>query len=211
MAVILINPNSTEAMTDSALTAARKASPGIVFEGWTSRLGPPAIEGAEDGEAAIPPLLDLVRKASDAGAQAIVIACFDDTGLDAARDMAACPVIGIGEASYIMAGLLPGPAAVITTVAAALPVIRGNIRAQGHGHRIAEVIAAEVPVLTLDHDPVGAARAFARATERLEGAPATIILGCAGAVTIIEHLSGTLPYTFMDGVTAAARLCRAVT
>ncbi|WP_238367271.1 aspartate/glutamate racemase family protein [Mesobacterium pallidum] len=211
MAVVLINPNSTEAMTTSALAAARAASPGIAFEGWTSRLGPPAIEGAEDGEAAIPPLLDLVRKASDEGAEAIIIACFDDTGLDAARAMAACPVVGIGEASYIMAGLMPGQAAVITTVAAALPVITGNIAAQGHAHRVGEVIAANVPVLTLEHDPEAAAREFTKATERLQTAPSTIILGCAGAVTIVDRLNAALPYTFMDGVSAAARLCRAFT
>ena len=40
-----------------------------------------------------------IAKAEREGADAIVIACFDDTGLDAARALAAIPVIGICEAA----------------------------------------------------------------------------------------------------------------
>lgn len=59
MTVVLINPNSTEAMTQSALRAARAAAPDLTIEGWTSTYGPVSIEGPEDGARAIPPLLDL--------------------------------------------------------------------------------------------------------------------------------------------------------
>ena len=80
MTVLLINPNSPEAMTQGALRAARTAAPDLEFEGWTSTRGPVSIEGPEDGARAIPPLLDLVVRASSQGAQAIILACFDDTG-----------------------------------------------------------------------------------------------------------------------------------
>lgn len=208
--IILINPNSTQAMTDSALAAARAAAPDLVFEGWTSALGPASIQGPDDGEAAVPPLLDLVTQASDAGAAAIVIACFDDTGLAQARAQAACPVIGIGEASYILAGLYAGPAAVVTTVPEAVPVIRANIAATGHAAQIPQVVAANVPVLMLEEDTPRAARAFADAVAGLTGSPRTVILGCAGAVTVTDTLRAQMPYRFVDGVTAAARLCRAL-
>ena len=48
---------------------------------------------------AVPGLLE--RIAEDVAGRAptpIVIACFDDTGLDAARALALAPVVGIGEA-----------------------------------------------------------------------------------------------------------------
>ncbi len=210
MTVILINPNSTEAMTRSALSAARRTSPGISFEGWTSMQGPPVIEGAKDGAAALPPLLELVREASDAGASAIVIACFDDTGLARAQQVASCPVIGIGQASFVMADLMSGPTAVVTTVEAAVPVIKANISGSGHGHVVRSVVAAHVPVLILEDDPKSAVDAFAAAARTLPKDTANLILGCAGAVTIAEDIRERFSLNVIDGVTAAARLCRAL-
>lgn len=105
MALVVINPNATEAMTASILEVARAPRPGAEIEGWTSHLGPPAIKGEEDGRRATPPLLDLVVRASDGGASGIVIACFDDTGLEDARRRARCPVLGIGQAAFHVAAL----------------------------------------------------------------------------------------------------------
>lgn len=197
-------------MTQSALAAARAAAPDIPFEGWTSHNGPAAIEGAEDGARAIPPLLELVERASSEGADAIIIACFDDTGLDRAQALASCPVIGIGQASFVMAALLSGPTAVITTVAAALPVIEHNVAQSGFGHIITSITAAHVPVLTLEAAPDEAAAAFLRAAQGLAPTTKNVILGCAGAVNITEALRARLDLRVIDGVTAAAKLCRAV-
>lgn len=209
MTVILINPNSTQAMTQSALRAARQAAPDIRFEGWTSTLGPAAIEGPEDGASAVPPLLDLVRKASATGAAVIIIACFDDTGLEQAQCIAACPVIGIGQASYILASLMSGPTAVITTVAAAVPVITANIQAHGHAATISHIVAANVPVLALTDDPTTALEQFIGAAQQLPDETRNVILGCSGVVSIKEGFAKNVALNVIDGVSAAARLCRA--
>lgn len=208
MAVILINPNSTEAMTKSALTAARLAAPDLEFEGWTSAQGPAVIEGEADGARAVPPLLALIRKASDSGADAIIIACFDDTGLSEARRIATCPVIGIGQASFALAGLLSDQAAVITTVEAAVPVITRNIAQHGYSATIPQVLAADTPVLMLEEEPARAAAYFARTSTRVTPGTTLAILGCAGAVTIIGAVAKAVPFPVIDGVTAAAQLCR---
>ena len=52
----------------------------------------------------MPGLLAEIAKAPDA--DAFVIACFDDTGLEAARCATEAPVIGIGEAAFHMASLV---------------------------------------------------------------------------------------------------------
>lgn len=210
MTVILINPNSTEAMTLSALKAARTAAPEITFEGWTSHAGPPSIEGPDDGDAAIGPLLALVAKASQQGAQAIIIACFDDTGLKQARAIAHCPVIGIGQASFVLAAAITNKAAVITTVQEAVPVITQNIADLGLAGTIAHVCAANVPVLMLDSDPKAATRLFLQKAQSLPAEISVLILGCSGAVTIAAELRQTLSMRVMDGVTSAARLCQAI-
>jgi len=210
MAIILINPNSTEAMTRSALAAARAAAPELQFEGWTSHDAPPAIEGPEDGDRAIPALLDLVRAASAGGARAIIIACYDDTGLDEARAIAACPVIGIGQSSFVMASLIAESAAVVTTVEAAVPVIRSNIERHGLAGRITQVRAARVPVLDLETAPDRAAQRFIEAARALAPEPALIILGCAGAVSISRQVAEAMRRPVIEGVSSAARLCRAL-
>ena len=109
--IVIINPNSTVSMTEAMLETARAAlsqgvssavppaDPKTQILGWTSHEGRPSIQGPEDGAASTPPLLRLVKKASDSGASAIIIGCADDTGLTEARQIAACPVIGIGQAA----------------------------------------------------------------------------------------------------------------
>ena len=210
MKVIIINPNSTEAMTLSSVETAQKTTPEINFEGWTSFDGPPSIQGARDGEFAIKPLLELIKKANDQQPSAIIIGCFDDTGLQKARDVSLCPVLGIGEASFIFSNLHIGQTAVITTVYDAVPIIKKNIENAGYQNQINEVIAADVEVLELELNPAESALKFAKASKTLELNTQNIILGCAGAVRIRDEFEDITGFRAFDGVTSAAKLCRAL-
>lgn len=211
MTVVLINPNSTVSMTEAALAAARAAAPELDWAGWTNAGGPPAIQSAEDGAAATPPLLELVAKAEAEGAEGIVLACFDDTGLPEARAAATCPVIGIGQASFVMATLRGDRFAVVTTTSGSVPVIGENIRAGGFGPALVHLGAAEVPVLELERDPAAsAARIGAEVAVALEKGPATVVLGCAGMTHVIGLVRDACPVPVIDGVTAAALLMRGV-
>ena len=154
----------------------------------------------------------LLRQASDAGAEAIIIACFDDTGLSEARAIAQCPVIGIGQASFHLAALLSDRSAVITTVQAAVSVIEGNIAALGFKKQIGVVEAAHVGVSELS-------AGTAKALEKFSDVAANInkrenikkfILGCSGAIAITENFTARTGFTTIDGVTAAARLSLAI-
>ena len=117
--LLYINPNATGSMTDQVVAVARRAAlPGTEVLGWTNRHGPAAIQGAADGDAAVAGVLALLPAAREAAADVIVIACFDDTGLDLVRAAAHCPVIGIGQAAFHMAALLGHRFSVVTTLAA---------------------------------------------------------------------------------------------
>ena len=86
MRLLVINPNATASMTEKIAIAARAAVPaGVEVTALTNHAGPASIQGPADGLAATAGLLDLVRGAQ---ADAIVIACFDDTAL-AEADLAA--------------------------------------------------------------------------------------------------------------------------
>ncbi len=204
--IVLINPNSTTSMTDAMLRTARKTVPTARFEGWTSRDGPPSIQGAEDGILAEAPLLDLVVKASAEGASAIIIGCFDDTALNAARDIAICPVIGIGQAAYHFAAVAGRRFSVVTTLAVSVPILEANIGAYGLSGQLSKVRASGVPVLALEQDEHAATRQVIAEIERAasEDGIQSVVLGCGGMVDIEAKMRRTIGLPVIDGVRAAA-------
>lgn len=206
VSIVIINPNSTVSMTEAMVEAARQAEPGLTFEGWTSRDGPPSIQGAADGAAATPPLLELVRRASDRNARGIIIGCFDDTALFEAGKIASCPVIGIGQASYHYAALRNWRFSVVTTLQISVPVIEDNIRDYGLASHLARVRASEVPVLELENDLETAERmilAEAKRAERDDKIDA-LILGCAGMVHVTQSVHRALGIAVLDPVSVAS-------
>lgn len=206
--IVIINPNSTVSMTEAILITARSACPDAKIEAWTSHDGPPAIQGPEDGEACIPPLLKLVTKASDQGARVIIIGCFDDTGLDEARAVATCPVIGIGQAAYHLA-VLAGPRfSVVTTLAVSTPILEQNIRNYGLGGRLGKVRASGVPVLALETDvETSAIRVLAEiAQAQAQDDIQSVVLGCAGMSHIPARAGPEIKVRLIDGVKAAVQI-----
>ena len=157
MLIRVINPNTTAAMTATIGRAATEAAAaGTEIEAVTSTTGPVSIEGYYDEALCLPGLLMEIRKGEAAGADAHVIACFDDTGLDAARQLATAPVVGIGEAAYHAATLVAHKFTVVTTLARSIPALEHNLLKYGFERR-GHIRAAEVPVLALE-DRVGRAR-----------------------------------------------------
>lgn len=206
-----LNPNATVAMTDNIVAAARAALPEAAITGMTNRTGPPAIEGPQDGAAAIPGLMSLIPKARARGTDALVIACFDDTGLAEARAIAACPVLGLGQAACLMAAALGQRFSVVTSVAAAVPVIAGNIRALGLAGHCASVRASGLSVLEIDAGgPAVRDRLIAEIGLACheDGAKA-VVLGCAGMAALAPELAARTNVRLIDGVAAAAHLARA--
>ena len=110
--------------------------------------GPASIEGYFDEAFSLPGLLDEVAKAPDA--DAFVIACFDDTGLEAARCATSAPVIGIGEAAFHMASLVAYRFSVVTTLARSISAIEHNLAKYGFAGRCTRVRASDIPVLDLE-------------------------------------------------------------
>lgn len=206
MTVIIINPNSTKSMTEAMTRAAQDAVPELHFEGWTSHAGPAAIQGAEDGIRATPHLLELVRNADEQGADGIIIGCFDDTALQQAASVAACPVIGIGQAAYHFAALRHWRFSVVTTLAVSVPVIQKNIDTLGLTRLLAKVRASNVPVLALENDRDASEAAILEEAQRAESEDRVdaIVLGCAGMATLSKSVRDVITCDVVDPVVVAA-------
>ncbi len=213
MRVLVINPNSTASMTEGILSSALAAAASDVeVVAMTNHDGPAAIQGASDGIAATPGVVEACVKAATSGFDAIVIACFDDTGLAEARAASSTPVIGIGEAAFHAAMLFGGPFTVITTLPVSVPVIEANIAAYGFARSCAKVRASGLPVLSLEHDPPRARRVLeisARDAAEQDGAHA-LVLGCAGMAPFGAAMRAASGLPSVDGVAAAMGLARTI-
>lgn len=206
--IVILNPNSTVAMTEAMLATARQACPDKVIEAWTSHDGPPAIQGPEDGEACVPPLLKLVEQADAQGANAIIIGCADDTGLREAREIAKCPVIGIGQAGYHMAAMTGQRFSVVTTLPVSTPILKANITGYGLGGHLSKVRAAGVEVLALETDVDAASQrvlheiGMAQNEDNIQ----SVVLGCAGMSHIPERAGPEITVRLIDGVKTAVQI-----
>ena len=213
MIIHVVNPNTTAAMTARIGAAARAAAaPGTQILAGNPQSGPVSIEGYYDEAFSVPGMLEEIIKADKAGAQAHVIACFDDTGLEAARCIAHGPVIGIGEAAFHLASLVAHRFSVVTTLSRSIAAIETNLMKYGLDRRCAKVRACEVAVLALD-DPASGARAklsveivAAMAGEAAEA----IVLGCAGMADLAASLAQEHGLPVIDGVAAAVKLAEAL-
>lgn len=213
MRIHVVNPNTTASMTAKIAAAARvAASPATEIIATQPEMGPVSIEGYYDEAFAVPGMLARIRQADANGASAHVIACFDDTGLDAARCIATGPVIGIGEAAFHAASLVAGKFSVITTLSRSIPAIAHNLSRYGLAARAAGIRAAEVPVLELEDEASGA---LAKIRAEIEAAKAqdhceAIVLGCAGMADLAASLTGDHGLPVIDGVAAAVAFAEAL-
>ena len=211
MRLVVVNPNTTASMTAKIGTAAKAvASPGVEVLAVNPDFGPPSIEGYFDEAFCVPGLLAEVAKA--AGADAFVVACFDDTGLEAARCATEAPVVGIGEAAFHMASLIADKFSVVTTLPRSIAPIEKNLVKYGLSTRCAKVRAADVPVLALEEPGSDAARTIEAEIARAlaeDGAEA-IVLGCAGMTDLARALERKSGVPVIDGVACAVSLAEAL-
>ncbi|GAS94330.1 hydantoin racemase [Mycolicibacterium canariasense] len=201
----VINPNTTRAMTSTIEACARAvAGQGTEITGVTSEFGPPSIESHYDEAMSVPGLLDAIRRGEDQGVDGYVIACFGDPGLDAARELARGPVIGIAEAAMHTASHLGRGFSVVTTLARTMG--RAADLAEHYGmHRFCRGIhACEIAVLDLDTDPDARKIITEACREALETDDSdAIVLGCAGMADMCAAISADLGVPVIDGVAAA--------
>lgn len=212
MDLLVINPNTTSSMTETIAAAARGAAgQGTSIIARTAGMGPVSIEGYYDEVFAIPGLLQEIAAGQEAGARAAIIACFDDTGLDAARAMADIPVVGICESALALAAMVSKRFTVVTTMERSRVPIEELVDRYGMARR-AHVRAANISVLSLE-DPNSGARDKLRSeiTRAIaEDNAEAIVLGCAGMADLARTLQAEFGMPVIDGVGAAVKQAEAL-
>jgi allantoin racemase len=211
MKILVVNPNTTASMTKKIGIAARAiARPDTEIVATNSQDGPASIQGFLDVATCIPGLLAEVARHPDV--DAIVIACFDDTGLDAVRSMVSVPVLGIGEAAYHAASMVATKFSVITTLSRSVPGLESNLMRYGLAQKCARVRATDIPVLKLEEgDPATLCKIKSEIREAIAKDNAeAIVMGCAGMADLMAQLSEEFGLPVIDGVAAAVTFAEAL-
>lgn len=206
--VMVVNPNTTASMTDLVVAAARGvARPTTRLIGSTASAGVASVETNADEISGALAVLHQVERGERAGVDGYVIACFGDTGLAAAREVAAGPVVGMTEAALLTAALLAARFVVVTTPRRTLEQSHRVVRLLGLAHRCV-VRAVDIPVLNVAGGADAYAEVFeAAAREAMERDNAeALVLGCAGLCELTEPLRANLGIPVIDGVLAAVTI-----
>ncbi|MEX3073334.1 aspartate/glutamate racemase family protein [Vibrio alginolyticus] len=213
MKINLINPNTCQGMTDKiSVSAQTVALPHTEIIASSPVNGPESIESAFDETLAAAALLDVIRSGEEQGVDAHIIACFGDPAVDAAREIATKPVIGIAGAAFQLASLVSYRFGVVTTMTRTLPASEHLLHRYGYHHLCSGVRATDIPVLDLESLSVQTYQLLAdecRKAIKEDGAEA-IVLGCAGMSDLANELSEELNVPVIDGVTAAVKLAESL-
>jgi allantoin racemase len=213
MRLHVINPNSTRSMTDKIGACARSvASPGTEIVATNPASAPASIEGQYDEAMSLAGLLEEVRKGEQTGADGFVVACFDDVGLGACREIATGPVLGICEAAMHAASMIATGFSVVTTLDRSVPLIEDLALRYGMERRCRRVRAADIPVLALEEPGSNARQKLLDEITRAvrEDRCEAVILGCAGMADLTAWLTEETGVPVIDGVAVAVRMVEAL-
>ena len=210
----MINCNTSEDMTRDICTSANSyARPDTKINCVTPNTGPFTIEGFYDEVMAVQGLMEQILLSEKEGdADAYIIACFCDTGLYAARELTEKPVVGIAEASMVLASFIAGRFSIVSVQPRIRMMLEELARRIGLEHRLASIRNICFKVADT-HDSV---KAFEKAmieeakdTIEKDGAE-TIILGCSGAGPIAEALREVTGIPVIDPVAAAVKIAESL-
>ncbi|MGN7970565.1 aspartate/glutamate racemase family protein [Microbacterium sp. 22296] len=207
MRILLINPNTSWAMTEKIAEAAREvAGPDVLIEAACPVDGAAAIESHTDEIAAAAAVVELITadRAGSDPADAYVIACFGDPGLDAARELVEVPVLGIAEAAMHMASVSGRHFGVVTTLSRTLGRAHDLVSRYGMERACVSLAATGIPVLDLEDTGSPAVETIARFSAEAAAAGAdVVVLGCAGMADLCTELTARVGVPVVDGVAAA--------
>ena len=203
--ILVINPNCSEACSagiDAAIAPFRYPG-GPAFEVATLTDGPSAIYTWRDWHAVVEPLCRLVARET---ADAYVVACASDPGIEAVRTATSRPVLGVFRCAVAAAVARAERFGVIAIVDASKPRHLAALRAMGLEHRLAAEIALNVSMDTLLDPDAARTRLIAAGQKAVQAGAETVILGCTGMAHHRHAIEQAIGVPTIEPCEAAAAL-----
>lgn len=177
--ILLINPNSSRSCTEGiAAAVAPYAAPGLPrLDVVRIEDGPPAIVTWRDWYGIAEPLCRMVEREK---ADAYILACVSDPGLEAVRTATDRPVFGPLRCAVAAAMMRGERFGIIAFTDKSKPRQRRALQSMGVEERLAGIVPLNLDMEVLT-DPVAPRPRIAAAAKELAAMGAeSIILGCAG-------------------------------
>jgi allantoin racemase len=210
--ILVINPNTSEDITERIRGTAAGMHPRIAFKGATGRFGARYIASRAASAIAAHAAIDAYAE-HGGGCDAVLLACFGDPGLLALREIAAVPVVGLAEASCREAADGGRRFAIVTGGERWKPMLEEFVAAIGLSASCAGIRCVAPTGAEIAADPAGARALLSRAGSdcaRDDGADIVILAG-AGLVGMAEAVAADVPIPLIcsvrsgvDAVVAAA-------
>jgi allantoin racemase len=203
MRLLLINPNTSPEITERVLAAARPlAPPGAELVGATGRFGARYIAGRAAAAIAAHAALDAWAE-HGANCDAVLFACFGDDGLDALKELAPVPVVGMAQAACHAACLLGRRFAVVTGGERWKPMLEELVAASGLAARLAAIRTVAPTGAEIARDPEAARASLAAACRDCvaEDGADVVILGGGG----LAGMADAVPVQVLCSVAAGVR------
>ncbi|MCY4088065.1 MAG: aspartate/glutamate racemase family protein [Actinomycetia bacterium] len=163
-------------------------------------MGPRSIEGHYEDYVAAAATVELIKERAPSY-DGVVIACYGDPGLFAAREISPVPVM-------LMVCTVAHSFSAVTVLPRVVPLLEDVVRHQGLESRCASIRATPLSVLDIEREPSSAEREIvtaARAAAAEDGAEA-ILLGCAGMGPLDRAVGSQVDVPVLDGVACAVKL-----
>jgi Asp/Glu/hydantoin racemase len=206
--ILVINPNSTQIVTDGLDTAMSCFREGgrFVIDCVTLAEGPPGIESQRDADGVVAPLMKLMRE-REAQYDAFVIACYSDPGIHSLREMTKKPVLGIAECGLMTAMTLGQRIGVIAILQKSIPRHLRYMATMGISGRLAAELPLDMGVVALSQESKTLSRLVEVGTELRERHGAdVVVLGCAGMAAYRARLEQAINLPVVDPAQAAVSM-----
>lgn len=151
--------------------------------------GPASIECIYDEVLASPDILNKTIEAERKGCDGVIIDCFGDPAVKAAREMVDIPVVGAAEPSMLFACSLGHRFSVVTVVENVVPLIEDIAKVLGVEEKLTSARSINIPVLEL-HDKERLKNALYDEMLKAikEDKAHVLILGCTGMMGVANSL-----------------------
>ena len=153
-----------------------------------------------------------MKKANEEDYDAVILACFSDPGLEAAREVSVIPVIGIEESTLHMAAMLGAKFSIMTPRKQRIPSKYEHVHIRGLSHFLASVRSLDLSVAETDSDPAKTKQRLmdvAKIAVEKDGAE-VIIMGCAGMAGYAREIEEILSVKVLDPAAVALKLAEAM-
>lgn len=210
MKILVVNPNTNPKNTKVIEDAIKPYTPtGFKIDVVNPEKGPIGLESYYHNYLAAVEVHKVIVDAEKNGYNGVVIACYGDPGIEAAKELVKIPVVGITEASYALARMLATKFLVVVSAETAVPRQIRYIKSLGIPDFQYAVRPIGLTVLGVMSDRMSAKDLIAENCKIAlkETGSELIVMGCSGFSGLRADLEDQLQVPIIDPVVAGVHVC----